>query len=143
MPEAAVTKPTVTDAPGARSLFQLAGRTVTWSPLTVCSPFQSESIRVPAGRSNSSVHPERASVESLVTTYCPVYPPSQPLVLVYVAPTAAAWAVPVSAKTVPPTIAAATTAPAALVRVLVVRRCVLVPIRVPASVLRGVDASAR
>ncbi|GHA94462.1 hypothetical protein GCM10010392_21370 [Streptomyces clavifer] len=57
-----------------------------------------------------------------------MYPLVQPLVLVYVAPTAAACAVPVSAKTVPPMTAAATTAPTALVRVLVVRRCVLVPI---------------
>ena len=46
----------------------------------------------------------------------------------YAAPTAAACAVPVSAKTVPPTTAAATTAPIAFVRVLVVRRCVLMPI---------------
>ncbi len=118
----------VTDFPAASSLSQLAGLTVTWLPLTVCSPFHSELSFVPAGRSNSSVQPDLARSVSLVTTYCPVYPPVQPLVLVYAAPTAAAWAVPVRAKTVPPITAAATTAPIALVLVLAVRRCVLVPI---------------
>ncbi len=54
------------------SLFQLAGFTVTWLPLTVCSPFQRESIFVPAGRSNSSVHPDCTVPVSFETTYCPV-----------------------------------------------------------------------
>ena len=68
-----VTKPTVTDPPGARSLFQLAGFTVTWPPLTVCSPFQSESIFVPGGQVELE-RPARTgpSSVSFVTTYCPV-----------------------------------------------------------------------
>ncbi|CAM5236904.1 hypothetical protein SCYAM73S_01227 [Streptomyces cyaneofuscatus] len=52
VPVAEVTKPTVTDLPGASSLSQLAGFTVTRLPCTVCSPFQSDPIFVPAGSSN-------------------------------------------------------------------------------------------
>ncbi len=72
VPVAEVTKPTVTDLPGASSLSQLAGFTVTWLSCTVCSPFQSEPMRVPAGRSNSSVQSVRGLSVSLVTTYWPV-----------------------------------------------------------------------
>lgn len=72
VPLAEVTKPTVTDAPGASSLFQLVGFTVTCCPLTVCSPFHRELIVVPAGRSNSSVQPDWAFSVALVTTYWPV-----------------------------------------------------------------------
>lgn len=72
VPSEVVTKPTVADLPGASSLFQSAGFTVTWLPLTVCSPFQRELILVPAGRSNSSVQSVWTLSVSLVTTYCPV-----------------------------------------------------------------------
>jgi hypothetical protein len=71
-PDEVVTKPTVTEAPGARSLFQLSGFTVTWRPSTVCVPFHSELTVVPAGRSNSSVQPDTALSVALVMTYWPV-----------------------------------------------------------------------
>lgn len=69
---AEVTKPTVTDAPGASSLSQLAGFTVTRLPCTVCSPFQRDPIFVPAGSSNWSVQSVSVLSVSLVTTYWPV-----------------------------------------------------------------------
>ncbi len=71
-PAAEVTKPTVTDWPGASCRFQLAGFTVTCRPETVCSPFQREPMVVPVGRSNSRVQSDWAAEVSLVTTYWPV-----------------------------------------------------------------------
>lgn len=70
---AAVTNPTVTEAPGARpAVSQRGGLTVTCCPLTLCSPFQSEAMLVPAGRSNSRVQSFSAAPPWLVMTYCPV-----------------------------------------------------------------------
>ncbi|GAA4918508.1 hypothetical protein GCM10023237_43730 [Streptomyces coeruleoprunus] len=62
----------------------------------------------------------------------------------YVALTAAACAVPVNANAAPPATAAATSAPIAFALPLVRRRCVTVPMRVPASPTGvGGDAAAR
>ncbi len=121
------TKPTVTDSPAARpSVSHFGGFTVTCCPLTLDSAFHSELSVAPDGRSNSSVQSFSLAPVVLVTTYCAVYPVDHSLVLVYAAPTLAAWAIPVSMIAPPPTTAAATTPPITLFLLLILRRCVLI-----------------
>ena len=70
-PEELVTKPTVTVAPGWMVASQLSLVTVTWLPLSVYEPSQSELTFVPAGSVKASVQPVTAAVPGLVIVYWP------------------------------------------------------------------------
>src|SRR6185437_716159 len=67
-----VTKPTVTDPPGAIAASQPSLFTVTWPPLSVYEPSHREEIAVPLGSVNVSVQPFTAAVPGLVIVYWPL-----------------------------------------------------------------------
>jgi hypothetical protein len=68
----AVTKPTVTVAPGATVASQPSFFTVTWPPSSVYEPSHSELSEVPWGSVKASVQPVTAVVPGLVIAYWPL-----------------------------------------------------------------------
>ena len=71
-PADAVTKPTVTDPPGAMPASQPSLFTVTGPLSSVYEPSQSEETRCPPAAVKASVQPMTAAVPGLVIVYWPL-----------------------------------------------------------------------